>query len=156
MIEPQRARAFVVMKLLQLGRHLVDLGAELERRADRVIHMQGLALVRHLDPAHRKAALLEIVRRAREIVISEHAQPDAPAHGRASLAPDGDAVMRALLEPAQVERVISNFGSDEAEHVRIESAARLEVARGEDNVARARDVERRMRIGDGKSHAAYQ
>ena len=64
--------------------------------------------------------------------------------------------MRALLEPAQIERIISNFGGDEAEHVRVEGAARLEVARSEHHVACARDVEGRMRIGDGKSHATYQ
>ena len=55
--------------------------------------------------------------------------------------------MRALLDAAQPERVGVLVADDQAHHLGVEIAARGEIARGEHEVARAGDVERRIEIG---------
>ncbi len=54
-----------------------------------------------------------------------------------------EAVVEALLEPAQVERVARLGGEDEAEPADVELPRRLEVGDDELDVGHAHDVERR-------------
>ena len=55
--------------------------------------------------------------------------------------------MAALLDAMQPDRVVALVADDETDHLGIERAAGLEVARGEHQMAGAGDVERRIVIG---------
>src|SRR5262245_22871561 len=109
--------------------------------------------MRHVGPTGRTAAATEVLLRALEVVLAEHAQADAGAHRRPGVTANRDAVVSALLKPAQVEHAIRRFSRHEAEHVAIEGAARREITRGEHDMARARDVEWRLVVGGRQRHA---
>ena len=58
-----------------------------------------------------------------------------------------EAVMAALLDAAQPQRIGRLVGDDQPDHLGVEIAACGEIARGEDEMARPRDVERREEVG---------
>ncbi len=154
MVEPHRARALVELEPLQVGRQVVHGGAEFERRADRIVDVQRAALIGPLGPLRLEAGQAEVLEGAVEIVLGEHAQADALAHRRLVGLAEHQAVVRALLQRAQIERVLVAVAGDQAQHVAIERLRLVEIARGHHRVAGARHVEGRGEIGF-KHAAAY-
>lgn len=62
--------------------------------------------------------------------------------------------MTCLFQPAEVDRVAILIADDEPYDFRIERAAFLEIADGQDDMACARDVERRF-VLDGWQHPFF-
>ena len=121
--------------------HLVE---ELEREAERVVHAnrRALAELDALDGARRASLRLVPARDRREVVRA--ADPEAHVvDQRLGPAAQHDAVVEALLEPAQEQRVARLGGEDEAEPPDVELPRRLEVGDDELDMGHAHDVERR-------------
>src|SRR5262245_41787385 len=90
--------------------------------------------------------------RALEVVLGEHAEADALALRLAQGALEREAVVAALLHPAQPDRVGILVAHDQAQHLDVEIAAGGEVARREHEMAGAGDVERRIEVGLRNGH----
>jgi hypothetical protein len=82
-----------------------------------------------------------------QVLLHEDAEADALAHRLAVGALEREAVMTALLDTAQPERVDGLVGDDQADHLGVEVAACGKIARCKDEMAGARDVERRIEVG---------
>ena len=106
--------------------------------------MQGAALERHVDKARFDAGAVEMRLGLDEIVVGEDAKADPLAHRLALGLLQRQAVMAAFLDAVQPHRVVGLVADDEAEDFGVEVLARREIARGEYEVAGARDVEGRM------------
>jgi hypothetical protein len=133
----------------RLDRHA---GAEFERGADRVAHMQGAALVRGFDERRRQAGALEIVLGPLEIILAIDPQAHALAHRRVRARLEDEAVMTGLLDAAQIECLSVVIADREAQRVAIEGAAQPQVLDGQNDMARPRGVERRRIRGTGNGH----
>jgi hypothetical protein len=154
-VHPQRARAAVHVDPgvhAGLGLHRRN---ELDRRAGRIGKVQGTTLKRHLDEARRHADAVEMRLGAIEVLIGEDAKADPLAQRLAGGPLEREAVVAALLHAAQPDRVGVLVAHDQAHDLDVEVAARGEVARREHEVARARDVERRIEIGLRDRHLPF-
>jgi hypothetical protein len=109
--------------------------------------MQRAVLVRDLDKPGIDADAVEMRLGLVEIVIHEHtkAYPLAPRLARGFL--QRQRMMRALLDAAQPECIGGLIADDEPHDLGVEVAAPREIARGEHEMAGARDVERRVEVG---------
>ena len=72
--------------------------------------------------------------------------------GASARAPQHQAVVAGLLDPAQVERVAVLLGDDQADDLGVEQPAGFQVLDREHDMAGARDVERRVVVGLGQVH----
>ena len=89
-----------------------------------------------------------------EVLVGEHAKADALALRLAGRALQREAVVAALLDAAQPDRVGVLVAHDQPHHLDVEVAAGGEVARREHEMAGARDVERRIEVGLRKGHCS--
>src|SRR5262245_46878443 len=106
MVHPQRPRALVRVRP-GLRAHMSRLGRDkLERRAGSVINMQRLALERQVDKARFDALGVEMCLGLNEVAVSEHAEADTLANRLARRLFQREAVMTALLDAVQPNRVV--------------------------------------------------
>ena len=154
MVDPLRAGGPVVLELHDQPRPRFHAGAELERRADRVVDMQRAALMRHLDIGGRQSGALEIALGGVEIVLGVDAQARCARRSAPTRLLEDEAVMAGLLDAAQIERAAVLVADRKAERIAIEGAAAAQVLDGQDDMARPRGVERRRICGTGNGMAA--
>ena len=152
MVHAERRRPAVHVLLGVHPRHGRHGGAQLDRRAGRIVEVQRATLMRHLDERRSDADRVEIRLRLVEVFVHEHAEADALAHRLPVGALQRETVMAPLLDAAQPQRVRRLVGDDQPDHLGVEVAARGEVARGEREMARPRDVERREEVGLRQFH----
>jgi hypothetical protein len=114
--------------------------------------MQGAALMGHLDESGGNARAIEMRLRALKVVLGEHAKADALALRLSQRALEREAVVAALLHPAQPDRVGILVAHDQTQHLDVEIAAGGEVARREHEMAGAGDVEGRIEVGLRNGH----
>ena len=88
-----------------------------------------------------------------EVSLFEHSEAHPFAAGLILSALERQAVMRTFLNAAQVDRSSGLVTHLQADHFGVEIAAFREVARGQHQMARARDIERRFEIGLRQAHA---
>jgi len=117
--------------------------------------MQGAALMRNVDEGRGDAGAIEVRFRLAQILVGEHPKADALALRLAGRSLEREAVVTALLDPAQPDRVGILVAHDQAHHLDVEVAAGGEVARREHEMAGARDVERRIEIGLRNGHCGF-
>ena len=108
----------------------------------------------HLNESGGNASAIEMRLRALEVVLGEHAEADALALRLAQGALEREAVVAALLHPAQPDRVGVLVAHDQTQHLGVEIAAGGEVARREHEMAGAGDVEGRIEVGLRNGHCA--
>ena len=108
--------------------------------------------MRHLDPFRRKTLRLVPSLSFHQIVVGEHSHADAQAFRRAVRLLQHQAVVAGFLKPAQIHRVAILFSDDQADQLGVEMLARRKIPHRHDDVARPRDVERRMEYGLGDMH----
>ena len=125
-VEAQRAAAALLRKCGDHARHHRHGGAEFHRCADRVGHLQGAPLKRHLDKGRDAALRLEIALCAIEIVFGQHAHAEPPAGRLKSFAQD-QTVVAGFLDAAKVQRVAVFGAQHQTEHFRIKPLAGGEV-----------------------------
>ena len=116
--------------------------------------MQGAALMRNVDEGRGDAGAIEVRFRLAQILVGEHPKATR-SHGLAGRSLEREAVVTALLDPAQPDRVGILVAHDQAHHLDVEVAAGGEVARREHEMAGARDVERRIEIGLRNGHCGF-
>ena len=126
-------------------------GVELERHAARVAREQCAALERHLTEFGRQPARAEPVRGLVEVLLLADLVAERVAERLAGLA-QHDRMVIALLDAAQVERVLGLLGREQPEAVRIERARGGEIRDPEHHMARTQDVERRVEDGGLERH----
>src|SRR3954452_2922815 len=102
MIHPQRARAFVLVCARLHAWQRFHPRAEFKRRARRVGHMQRAALKRHINELCRNAAAVEMRLGLFEVFLLESPEADALTGRLVLCLLQGEAVMGALLDPAEV------------------------------------------------------
>src|SRR5690348_7472001 len=122
MVKAQRARALVLMRARLRARYRLHACAELDRRADCIASVQRAALERHVDELGGPAEAIEMRFRLFEVLLLEHPKPDALA-GRLILgALEREAVVSALLNPAQVDGGGGLVAHLQADHFGVEIA----------------------------------
>ena len=152
MIHPQRACALVGVGLglrAQLRRHARD---KFERRSGPVVDVQRAALERHIDEPRRTPARSKCAFALSRSLSVEDPKPDALANRLAPGLLQGEAVMTALLDAVQPDRLVVLVADIETDHLGVERPARGEIARREHEMARAGDVERRLEVGLRQAH----
>jgi hypothetical protein len=151
-VHAQGARAFVGVDRDVRARLRLHGGDQLDWRSHRVGEPQRAALVRHLDEPRRDAGAVEVRLRLVEILLVEHVHADAFAARHVGGPLQREAVMAAFLDAAQPQRIGILVADDQTDHLGIERLAGREILCGEHEVARARDVERRVIVGLRKGH----
>ena len=136
------------------ARHGLHGRDQFDRRAGGIVEVQRAVLVRRLDERGLDAGLVEMRLGLVEVFVHEHAEADALALRLAGGLLQRERMMRALLDAAQPERVGVLVADDQAHHLGVEVAALREIARREHEMARARDVERRIEVGFRNRHVA--
>ena len=94
------------------------------------------------DPGRGETRVGEGRLREFKVFLGSHAEPDALGVGFAGL--EHQAVVAALLQPAQPDRAGRLITDDEAEQIDVERPRRRQVAHVMNDVAGARDVETRF------------
>src|ERR1044072_7474406 len=89
-----------------------------------------------------------------EVILLEHAKAYALADRLLPGALEREAVMRPLLHAAEMNRGGGFVGNLQADDFSVEVARLRKVARGQHEMARARDIERGMEVGGRQAHAA--
>jgi hypothetical protein len=126
--------------------------AQLHRHPHHVGEAQGAALKGRLDELRRNAGAVEMRLRLVQVLLVEHVHADALAARLAVRLLQGEAMVSALLDAVQVDRIGILVADDQAHHFGVERAARGQVLRGQHEMARPRDVERRIKIGRRDRH----
>jgi hypothetical protein len=122
-------------------------GNELERCPGRVVDVQGAALERHFDKSCRNARAFKMRSRLLNVDAVEDPKPYALAAGLATGRLQGKAVMASLLDAVQAKRRVVLRADFESDHLGVERLAGGKIANCEHEMARTRDVERRIEIG---------
>ena len=154
MIESLRHGAVVVLECDHKARFELHGRAELDRCPARIRNVQGASLVRDLRPLRRQPGFLEEHLGLLQILLGEDAQTDSLGLRLAPRAFEDEAVVARLGNAAQIDRVAILVAHDEPEQIDIEVATDRQIPDGENIVARARDVERRIVDGFGDAHGA--
>ena len=145
-VQPLRVRALVLLEVDVQPRPGLHGRAQLQRRADRIAHVQRAALVRHVHPLGRQVPVPEVPVGDVQVVLEEHPEPD-PA-GRAAVGGllQHQAVVARLGQPAQVDRRVVLLGHHQTQDLGVEVAALGQVGDIEPDMAGAADVERRPQV----------
>ena len=150
MIDALDARALVGCVFLQHGRRLVHLRIKLDRRAERVRRPQRSALMRQVGKRSRQIAAGKPEGGAVEVVFAAELETQSPHIGLAR-APQHQRMMIALLDAAQIERVLGLVADQKPEAIGVEGTRPRKIGDAQLDMAGAYDVERRIedRIADG-------
>src|SRR3954470_8344629 len=116
--------------------------------------MQRASLKRDVDELSGNSLRIEMRFRLFEVFVLEHPQADTLAGGLLLGALERQAMMRALLNAAEMDRGGGLVGDLQADHFGVEVAPPRKVARSQHEMARARDVEWRAEVGGRQAHAA--
>ena len=156
MIDALDARALIGRVFLQHGWALIHLRIEIERRAENVGGAQGAALIRHVRERGRQIAAGEPGCGAIDVVFTGELEAER-AHVGVAAAPQHDRMMVALLDAAQIKRVIGLVADQKAEAIDIKGARARKVAHAKLDMARAHHIERRVenRLVDGHRAASW-
>ena len=127
MIDTLDARALMGAVVLQHGSRLIHMRVEIERHAENIGGAQRPALMRQIRERGRQVAAAEPERRAVEILFARELEAERAHLGRAR-APQHDRVVVALLDAAQVERIVGFVADQEPEAIDIEGARTLKIA----------------------------
>ena len=87
-----------------------------------------------------------------EVVLAEHAHADAQAGWRVAGSPQYKAMVTGFLDATQIERVTILLRHHEADYLGVEQPASVEILDGQDRMAAARDIERRVMMGARQFH----
>ena len=131
---------------------LIHLRVEVERHAEHVGGAQGAALMRQIRKRGRQVAAAEPEGGAVEVFFAGELEAER-AHVGLARAPQHDRMVVALLDAAQIERVVGLVADQKAEAIDIEGARAAEVAHAELDMACAHDIERRVENGFADRHA---
>jgi len=130
-----------------VARLLLHRGDEIDHGAHVVRVAQRAALERHVDQLRRNAGLVEMRFRLVEILLVEDVHADRLAARLARGLLQREAVVLALLDAAQPERIRVLVADEQSDHLGVEGLAGREILRGQHEMAGARDVERRLEVG---------
>ena len=129
---------------------LIHPRVEVERRAENVGGTQGAALMRHVRKRGRQVAAGEPGRGAVDVVFAGELEAERTHVGFAA-APQHDRMMIALLDAAQIERIVGLVADQKPKAIDVKGARARKVAHAKLDMARAHDIERRVenRLVDG-------
>ena len=149
MIDALDARALVRAVLLKHGFGVVHLRVKVERHAEDIGGAQRAALVRQVGKRGRQVAAAEPGGGTVDILLARKLEPER-AHVGLARTPQDEGVVVALLDAAQVERILGFVAHQKAKAIDIEGARARKIAHAKLNVAGAHDVERRIedRVAD--------
>jgi hypothetical protein len=87
-----------------------------------------------------------------KILFAEHVHADALTGRRCGGSLQGEAMMPALLDTAEIDRVRVFVTNDEPDHLDVEIAAGREIVCRQDQMACTRDIERRIEVRAWNCH----